>query len=439
MNDTEYRSYFQQRLSNYQSDKVPEFDQLFAGEDLLLLSAKSSGPRLWPLVVSLASVAAAAALLLLLHPLAKDANDQVHAHYQNSLSLPDISTLEINSKIKAYDEPVLLATSLLSTEIKEYAMRGFEIADEPVPVSAVYTAVEEVSNESAQESAKETNEIEQDQLATNKDRTKDMIPHKVYERSVQEAHSLAAEKSKRSIHSNKPRLSVALNQNNGLLASVSPGNYQSMMASVANNYQDAYSVLNTGSLMRSGTVSPNAWQQPGNLDLPVLEKPTYHFPLNLSLAVSIPLFNRVELHTGLSYSYLTATTQGATDQADFTLFQELHYLGLPLKISYRIMDVGRFGMYSSLGGSLEKGLIGKQKNTLVGLDNRKDVWTGSQRVHGVQPIALAQLGFDYTLISKLQLYFEPGVVYYFDTDQPLSIRTRSPLFFNFGLGLCYRL
>lgn len=84
-------------------------------------------------------------------------------------------------------------------------------------------------------------------------------------------------------------------------------------------------------------------------------------------------------------------------------------------------------------------MVGKQKNTVVTADNRRDVWTGQQSVHGIQPIASAQLGFDYALNPKLQLYLEPGVVYYFDTDQPLSIRTKTPLFFNLGLGLRYRI
>ncbi|MDD3431351.1 MAG: outer membrane beta-barrel protein [Bacteroidales bacterium] len=441
MNDTEYRSYFQQRLSNYQSDKVPEFDQLFSKAELAAVSAKTSGFRLWPVVLSITSAAAVVALLLILWPAAKDSDYYSYNKFRETFVLPEASSIEINKRIQVYDEPVLLSTAALPDNSHRQVLRRFETIDVQIPVSPVNTASESVLSENTDDGGQETgnSNILQEQVPAGRYQVSELISQNTYERSIQEAHRLATEnaRQKRSIF--RPRLGFSVNQNNGLLASVSPSSYQSMVASVANDYQNAYSVLNAGNLMRSGEVDPNAWEQPGNLVLPVVEKPNYHFPLNLSLSVSLPLSSRLELQTGLSYSYLTATTRGETELYSFTLFQELHYLGIPLRIAYRMIDSDRFGMYTSLGGSIEKGLTGRQKNTVVKVDNRRDVWTGQQSVHGIQPIASAQLGFDYALNSKLQLYLEPGVVYYFDTNQPLSIRTKSPLFFNLGLGLRYRI
>jgi hypothetical protein len=440
MNDTEYRRYFQQRLSNYESDEVPEFDQLFSKADLALVPAKSGGFRLWPVVLSVASAVAVVALLLILWPVGKDSDYYSYEDYRESFSLPDVSSLEIKSKIQAYDEPILLAISALPDNSDKHTVRRFETIGVQIPASPVNTGSEGVLSENAGDGQEAANaETQQEQASTGSNQASEMIHQNTYERSVQEAHRLAAENARQRKRIFRPRLGVAINQNNGLLASVSPNSYQSMAASFANDYQNAYSVLNAASLMRSGEVDPNAWEKPGNLDMPVVEKPNYHFPLNLSLSVSLPLSSRLELQTGLSYSYLSATTEGETNLYNFTLFQELHYLGVPLRIAYRMIDSDRFGMYASLGGSVEKGLVGKQKNTVVTADNRRDVWTGQQSVHGIQPIASAQLGFDYALNPKLQLYLEPGVVYYFDTDQPLSIRTKTPLFFNLGLGLRYRI
>lgn len=441
MNDTEYRSYFQQRLSNYQSDKVPEFDQLFSKAELAAVSAKTSGFRLWPVVLSVASAAAVVALLLILWPAAKDSDYYSYKKFRETFVLPEASSIEINNRIQVYDEPVLLATAALPDNSIGRVVRRFETIDVQIPVSPVNTGSDGVLSENADDGGRETDEptTQQEQAPASPNQVSELIRQNTYERSIQEAHRLAAENARQHRKIFRPRLGVAINQNNGLLASVSPNSYQSMVASVANDYQNAYSVLNAGNLMRSGEVDPNAWEQPGNLVLPVVEKPNYHFPLNLSLSVSLPLSSRLELQTGLSYSYLTATTRGETELYSFTLFQELHYLGIPLRIAYRMIDSDRFGMYTSLGGSIEKGLTGRQKNTVVKVDNRRDVWTGQQSVHGIQPIASAQLGFDYALNSKLQLYLEPGVVYYFDTNQPLSIRTKSPLFFNLGLGLRYRI
>jgi len=441
MNDTEYRSYFQQRLSNYQSDKVPEFDQLFSKADLAPVPAKSGNFRLWPVVFGVASAAAVVALLLILWPGVKDSDYYSYKKYRESFVLPNASSIEINNKIQAYDEPVLLATAALPDNSNRHFVGRFETIDVHIPVSPVSTGSEDVLSDNADDGGQETVDANtlQEQAPARRNQVSEMIRQNTYERSIQEAHRLAAENARQHKRIFRPRLGVAINQNNGLLASVSPSSYQSMVASLANDYQNAYSVLNSGNLMRSGDVDPNAWEQPGNLDLPVVEKPNYHFPLNLSLSVSLPLSSRLELQTGLSYSYLSATTKGETSEYTFTLFQELHYLGIPFRIAYRMIDSDRFGMYASLGGSIEKGLIGKQKNTLIKVDNRRDVWTGQQSVHGVQPIASTQLGFDYALNSKLQLYLEPGVVYYFDTNQPLSIRTKSPLFFNLGLGLRYRI
>jgi hypothetical protein len=47
------------------------------------------------------------------------------------------------------------------------------------------------------------------------------------------------------------------------------------------------------------------------------------------------------------------------------------------------------------------------------------------------------LGISYDMSHQWQFYVEPGALYSFDTDQPVSSRTEEPFCFNIGLGLRY--
>jgi len=49
------------------------------------------------------------------------------------------------------------------------------------------------------------------------------------------------------------------------------------------------------------------------------------------------------------------------------------------------------------------------------------------------------LGAEYWFVKHVGIAFKPSVAYYFDNNQPLSIRTQQPIQFNLELGLRFRM
>ena len=88
-------------------------------------------------------------------------------------------------------------------------------------------------------------------------------------------------------------------------------------------------------------------------------------------------------------------------------------------------------VYTSAGGSIEKA-ISAYYTSSSGKNERV-------QVSGLQWSVGAGLGMEYSLSKTFGVYVEPGASYYFDCDQPRSIRTVQPLQFTFELGLRARI
>ena len=64
---------------------------------------------------------------------------------------------------------------------------------------------------------------------------------------------------------------------------------------------------------------------------------------------------------------------------------------------------------------------------------------GMEQVGGMQLSAAFGLGAEFALTQHLGLYIDPSLRYYFDCDQPKSIRTAQPLTFGMEAGLRFKL
>ncbi|HET9571362.1 MAG TPA: hypothetical protein VFP20_08160 [Bacteroidales bacterium] len=255
------------------------------------------------------------------------------------------------------------------------------------------------------------------------------------EKSVEEAYAVARVRKPR-LKPDKMTFGLGMNSANRMLSMVnakSDGGFA--LQSVASSGSDGYTSLEGASatFLKTTTVSPNEWIGPENITRTMLQncETNYLLPINLGLTVSIPIIHDMNLITGLQYTYMANHLTGAT----FDLNQELHYLGIPVKLAVNLVKRGDFVVYSALGGTIEKGLVGVQTSTVDG----EGTWRGTQSIKGFQTSLTGQFGLSYSLNTKLLLYLEPGVAWYIPSDQPVSNRTEEPFNFNLSLGIRYRL
>ena len=110
----------------------------------------------------------------------------------------------------------------------------------------------------------------------------------------------------------------------------------------------------------------------------------------------------------------------------------LHYIGIPLNAYYDIVDKDRVNLYAYAGGTVEK-CVADAYHVLSDSIYHRD------NVDGMQLSANVGFGVEFMLGKHLGLYIDPSVRYYFDCNQPKSIRTVQPLMFGFEMGLRARL
>lgn len=116
----------------------------------------------------------------------------------------------------------------------------------------------------------------------------------------------------------------------------------------------------------------------------------HHLPIRLGVSLNYHLSTRLALLTGINYTYLYSEFKIPL-YSKVSYEQKLHYLGIPLGLSYQLWASNSFQIYLSGGLMLEKCL------------NEKP-WQWSVE---------AAAGIEYSIVRQLGLYLEPSLGYYF--------------------------
>ena len=162
----------------------------------------------------------------------------------------------------------------------------------------------------------------------------------------------------------------------------------------------------------------------------VISDTKYKMPVIVSFSVRKPLNNRWAAESGLSYTYLESSkiwTYSGEDSYSNTY--ELHYIGVPLKMSYSIYNRGNWSAYVSGGGMIEKCIFGQETRSTDRTKEKLDIPELQWSISG-------NVGVSYKIFKQLNLFVEPGVSYYFDDKNDIpTIRKDKPFNFNLQLGL----
>ncbi|MDL2208717.1 PorT family protein, partial [Parabacteroides sp. OttesenSCG-928-O15] len=174
-------------------------------------------------------------------------------------------------------------------------------------------------------------------------------------------------------------------------------------------------------------------------------------PVSFGLGISYYLNDRWSLQSGLSYSYLSSNWNTTPVEGGYQVKvkQQLHLVGIPLSVTYKIAEWNRFMVYASAGVLAELNVAGTQKGELVRDINSQNVtWDDSKKsVRMKEPLISmnARAGVSYPILSFLSAYGEVGAGYYFDngssfmnekSDNPI-IYSEKP--FNLSVQLGFRL
>lgn len=163
----------------------------------------------------------------------------------------------------------------------------------------------------------------------------------------------------------------------------------------------------------------------------------HKMPVSFGFSVSRYLNDRFSLQTGLTYSFLSSEWKTNGEYHSKTN-QKLHFIGIPLALSYKIAEWNRFNFYAAAGAMAEVNVAGKRKTQFF--SETKKINQSRERVRMEEWLwsVNARAGVSYPLIRFVSAFAEVGAGYYFDNGSDIeTIHSEKP--FNVSLQIGFRL
>lgn len=134
-------------------------------------------------------------------------------------------------------------------------------------------------------------------------------------------------------------------------------------------------------------------------------------PITLGLAVNKNIGKHWSLETGLQYSYLKSYFTLGTGDYRVDKEQKLHYIGIPVKLSYQFMRYKRLSAYGSAGASIQIPLYGKTYADYI-VGGKSGYTTDWKTTSSMQWTVNTNIGIQYQFAPKLTLFVEPTLNWY---------------------------
>lgn len=173
----------------------------------------------------------------------------------------------------------------------------------------------------------------------------------------------------------------------------------------------------------------------------VQEEYSHKIPVKVGLTARYNITGRLGVETGLTYSILSSSVKTGNSETGnnwSTGSQTLHYLGIPLNISFNILNSRYVNIYVSGGGMMEKSISGNIKTDEYVDGKFARTLTTNISPKGLQWSVNAAAGVQANILPQLGFFVEPGVSHHFKNGSRVrSIYTDKPTDFSLGFGLRY--
>lgn len=177
-----------------------------------------------------------------------------------------------------------------------------------------------------------------------------------------------------------------------------------------------------------------------NRDIETKTEYEHHLPIRIGLSVAYALTDRLSISGGLTYTRLSSDIKDASRESKYIGEQRLHYVGIPVNVSYKVASFRWLGLYGTAGVLAEKCVSGTTDEGYV--ENNTMKYTNTQDISSkpLQMSVNAGVGIQFDFIDNVGIYAEPGLSYYFDDGSALqTIYKEKPLNFNLNVGVRFKL
>ena len=154
----------------------------------------------------------------------------------------------------------------------------------------------------------------------------------------------------------------------------------------------------------------------------------HDLPVSVGISVRFHLTDRLSVNTGLNYTYYSSKRHRFYFATGKSLYdkQRVHYLGIPVRLDYNIVNRKYFNMYLGAGMQVDKCIYAK---------------VADERLHEKQFLfgVNGTMGLQVHIAQRVGLYFEPelyyalneGTIETFRFDEQFVVTMRAGVRFNF--------
>lgn len=167
----------------------------------------------------------------------------------------------------------------------------------------------------------------------------------------------------------------------------------------------------------------------------IVRKTHHRLPLTYSLSLRYQATKRIGLESGLQYTRLNSLFQTGEGANRIDEKQRIDYLGVPLKVSYRIWSGKHVGIYTSAGVTLEIPVKSTVTTDYI-LNNQPQLRDSHHIDVPLQWSTGVGLGVQYNITPSISIFAEPGVQYYIPDGSGFeTYRTQHPFTITIPAGL----
>lgn len=173
-----------------------------------------------------------------------------------------------------------------------------------------------------------------------------------------------------------------------------------------------------------------------NQGMEVETKKHYKLPVRAGVRMSVPLTDALAVESGITYTLLSSSVKSGSDENYYHTEQTLHYVGVPLKLRYKLWNSKRIGIYVSGGGMVEKCVSGKAKTKYIIGGSRNSVEEQKVNEKPLQFSATFSAGIEANIAKNTSLFIEPGASYYIDNHSSVdNVYKDKPFNLDLSIGI----
>ena len=165
------------------------------------------------------------------------------------------------------------------------------------------------------------------------------------------------------------------------------------------------------------------------------EKAHHYRPQTFSLSLNKQLSSHWTFGTGLTYTRIKSDFESEFHGATLLKTQKIDYVGIPLRLTYRIWSKGRFNAYTTGGVTFEMPVHSSLDKKYIITSDSSYTLKGDIKPRYQWSVNLG-IGVQYRLFKPFSLYLEPNMFYYFGNGSGLeTYRTEHPFIITVPFGL----